>query len=173
MSDFPTCLSRRRCMLRPMDWFSISKTFRRQNQLTGLNETLLRLTKQLLFGDSPACHHEPLTLTLTLTLCPHPSHSPDLLDGSLSSVGSSTDSPGKMDGVSPSSSSNSPFASLQDLSPKWPPRQAGCGAGKLQTATEDTLKGGCWGSGWNGGWAELEDCRQTDPGHPLLPAWLW
>uniref|UniRef100_A0A3P8SKD6 PABIR family member 2 n=1 Tax=Amphiprion percula TaxID=161767 RepID=A0A3P8SKD6_AMPPE len=45
-------------------------------------------------------------------------HSPDLLDGSLSSVGSSTDSPGKMEGVSPSSSSNSPFASLQDLSPK-------------------------------------------------------
>uniref|UniRef100_A0A3Q3W822 Uncharacterized protein n=1 Tax=Mola mola TaxID=94237 RepID=A0A3Q3W822_MOLML len=44
-------------------------------------------------------------------------HSPDLLDGSLSSVGSSTDSPGKMEGVSPSSS-NSPFASLQDLSPK-------------------------------------------------------
>lgn len=47
------------------------------------------------------------------------SHSPDLLDGSLSSIGSSTDSPGKMEGVSPSSSSNSPFASLQDLSPKW------------------------------------------------------
>uniref|UniRef100_H2S0K2 PABIR family member 2 n=1 Tax=Takifugu rubripes TaxID=31033 RepID=H2S0K2_TAKRU len=45
-------------------------------------------------------------------------HSPDLLDGSLSSVGSSTDSPGKMEGVSPSSSSNSPFACLQDLSPK-------------------------------------------------------
>ncbi|XP_037833517.1 protein FAM122B isoform X4 [Kryptolebias marmoratus] len=45
-------------------------------------------------------------------------HSPDLLDGSLSSVGSSTDSPSKMEGVSPSSSSNSPFASLQDLSPK-------------------------------------------------------
>uniref|UniRef100_A0A3B3ZI69 Uncharacterized protein n=1 Tax=Periophthalmus magnuspinnatus TaxID=409849 RepID=A0A3B3ZI69_9GOBI len=43
-------------------------------------------------------------------------HSPDLLDGSLSSVGSSTDSPGKMEGVS--SSSNSPFTSLQDLSPK-------------------------------------------------------
>lgn len=47
------------------------------------------------------------------------SHSPDLLDGSLSSIGSSTDSPGKMEGVSPSSSSNSPFTSLQDLSPKW------------------------------------------------------
>lgn len=46
-------------------------------------------------------------------------HSPDLLDGSLSSIGSSTDSPGKMEGVSPSSSSNSPFTSLQDLSPKW------------------------------------------------------
>uniref|UniRef100_A0A8D3AM29 PABIR family member 2 n=1 Tax=Scophthalmus maximus TaxID=52904 RepID=A0A8D3AM29_SCOMX len=45
-------------------------------------------------------------------------HSPDLLDGSLSSVSSSTGSPGKMEGVSPSSSSNSPFASLQDLSPK-------------------------------------------------------
>ncbi|KAM6923880.1 protein FAM122B [Xenentodon cancila] len=45
-------------------------------------------------------------------------HSPDLLDGSLSSVCSSTDSPGKMEGVSPSSSSNSPFASHQDLSPK-------------------------------------------------------
>ncbi|TNN51844.1 Protein FAM122A [Liparis tanakae] len=45
-------------------------------------------------------------------------HSPEMLDGSLSSVGSSTDSPGKMEGVSPSSSSNSPFASLQDLSPK-------------------------------------------------------
>ncbi|KAM9833128.1 protein FAM122B isoform X1 [Syngnathus typhle] len=46
-------------------------------------------------------------------------HSPDgLLDGSLSSVCSSTDSPSKMEGVSPSSSSNSPFASLQDLSPK-------------------------------------------------------
>ncbi|XP_037531952.1 protein FAM122B [Nematolebias whitei] len=45
-------------------------------------------------------------------------HSPDLLDGSLSSACSSTDSPSKMEGVSPSSSSNSPFASLQDLSPK-------------------------------------------------------
>ncbi|XP_028315822.1 protein FAM122B isoform X3 [Gouania willdenowi] len=45
-------------------------------------------------------------------------HSPDLLDGSLSSVGSSTDSPGKMEGVSPSSTSNSLFTSLQDLSPK-------------------------------------------------------
>uniref|UniRef100_A0A3B5M728 PABIR family member 2 n=2 Tax=Xiphophorus couchianus TaxID=32473 RepID=A0A3B5M728_9TELE len=45
-------------------------------------------------------------------------HSPDLLDGSLSSIGSSTDSPGKMEGVFPSSSSNSPFTSLQDLSPK-------------------------------------------------------
>ncbi|XP_077465432.1 P2R1A-PPP2R2A-interacting phosphatase regulator 1-like isoform X1 [Stigmatopora argus] len=46
-------------------------------------------------------------------------HSLDgLLDGSLSSVCSSTDSPGKMEGVSPSSSSNSPFASLPDLSPK-------------------------------------------------------
>uniref|UniRef100_A0A8D3E6C3 PABIR family member 2 n=1 Tax=Scophthalmus maximus TaxID=52904 RepID=A0A8D3E6C3_SCOMX len=33
-------------------------------------------------------------------------------------VSSSTGSPGKMEGVSPSSSSNSPFASLQDLSPK-------------------------------------------------------
>lgn len=45
-------------------------------------------------------------------------HSPEMVDGSLSSVGSSADSPGKMEGVSPSSSSNSPFASLQDLSPK-------------------------------------------------------
>ncbi|KAK0138977.1 Protein FAM122A [Merluccius polli] len=45
------------------------------------------------------------------------SPSPELLDGSLSSVGSSTGSPGKMEGVSPSSS-NSPFTSLQDLSPK-------------------------------------------------------
>ncbi|XP_055368256.1 protein FAM122B isoform X2 [Betta splendens] len=45
-------------------------------------------------------------------------HSPDLLDGSLSSICSSTDSPGKMEGVSPSSSSNSPYTSLQDLSPK-------------------------------------------------------
>uniref|UniRef100_A0AAV2MKZ6 Uncharacterized protein n=1 Tax=Knipowitschia caucasica TaxID=637954 RepID=A0AAV2MKZ6_KNICA len=45
-------------------------------------------------------------------------HSLDLLDGSLSSMSSSTDSPGKMEGVSPSSSSNSPFASHQDLSPK-------------------------------------------------------
>ncbi|CAL8262972.1 unnamed protein product [Lota lota] len=43
--------------------------------------------------------------------------SPELLDGSLSSVCSSTGSPAKMEGVSPSSS-NSPFTSLQDLSPK-------------------------------------------------------
>ncbi|XP_017562565.1 protein FAM122B isoform X3 [Pygocentrus nattereri] len=43
--------------------------------------------------------------------------SPDLLDGSLSSVGSSSGSPAKMEGVSPSSS-NSPFTPLQDLSPK-------------------------------------------------------
>ncbi|KAM9470010.1 protein FAM122B isoform 1-T1 [Clarias gariepinus] len=43
--------------------------------------------------------------------------SSDLLDGSLSSVGSSSGSPAKMEGVSPSSS-NSPFAPLQDLSPK-------------------------------------------------------
>ncbi|XP_051505627.1 protein FAM122B isoform X2 [Myxocyprinus asiaticus] len=58
----------------------------------------------------------------TNMLCTEASHllelntclSPDLLDGSLSSVGSSSDSPAKMEGVSPSSS-NSP---LQDLSPK-------------------------------------------------------
>ncbi|XP_060783794.1 protein FAM122B isoform X2 [Neoarius graeffei] len=43
--------------------------------------------------------------------------SPDLLDGSLSSVGSSSGSPAKMEGVSPSLS-NSPFTPLQDLSPK-------------------------------------------------------
>ncbi|XP_052011092.1 P2R1A-PPP2R2A-interacting phosphatase regulator 1-like isoform X2 [Xyrauchen texanus] len=43
--------------------------------------------------------------------------SPDLLDGSLSSVGSSSDSPAKMEGVS-SSSSNSPLTPLRDLSPK-------------------------------------------------------
>ncbi|XP_057206040.1 protein FAM122B isoform X1 [Triplophysa rosa] len=43
--------------------------------------------------------------------------SPDLLDGSLSSVGSSSNSPAKMEGVSPSSS-NSPITALQDLSPK-------------------------------------------------------
>ncbi|XP_062332765.1 protein FAM122B isoform X3 [Osmerus eperlanus] len=43
--------------------------------------------------------------------------SSDLLDGSLSSVGSSSGSPAKMDGVSPSSS-NSPFTPLQGLSPK-------------------------------------------------------
>ncbi|XP_026136413.1 protein FAM122B isoform X1 [Carassius auratus] len=43
--------------------------------------------------------------------------SPDLLDGSLSSVGSSSDSPAKMEGVSPSSS-NSPLTPLQYLSPK-------------------------------------------------------
>ncbi|XP_030621888.1 protein FAM122B isoform X2 [Chanos chanos] len=43
--------------------------------------------------------------------------SSDLLDGSLSSAGSSSGSPGKMEGVSPSSS-NSPFTPLQDLSPK-------------------------------------------------------
>lgn len=42
---------------------------------------------------------------------------PDLLDGSLSSVGSSSGSPAKMEGVSPSSS-NSPFTPVQDLSPK-------------------------------------------------------
>ncbi|XP_026081388.1 protein FAM122A-like isoform X3 [Carassius auratus] len=42
---------------------------------------------------------------------------PDLLDGSLSSVGSSSDSPAKMEGVSPSSS-NSSLTPLQDLSPK-------------------------------------------------------
>ncbi|XP_052006289.1 protein FAM122B isoform X1 [Xyrauchen texanus] len=58
----------------------------------------------------------------TNMLCTEASHllelntclSSDLLDGSLSSVGSSSDSPAKMEGVSPSSS-NSP---LQDLSPK-------------------------------------------------------
>ncbi|KAJ8396510.1 hypothetical protein AAFF_G00018160 [Aldrovandia affinis] len=45
--------------------------------------------------------------------------SSDLLDGSLSSVGSSGGSPAKMDGVSSSSSSStSPFTPLQDLSPK-------------------------------------------------------
>uniref|UniRef100_A0A8C1K011 Protein FAM122A-like n=1 Tax=Cyprinus carpio TaxID=7962 RepID=A0A8C1K011_CYPCA len=42
---------------------------------------------------------------------------PDLLDGSLSSVGSSSDSPAKMEGVSPSSS-NCSLTPLQDLSPK-------------------------------------------------------
>ncbi|XP_036380480.1 protein FAM122A-like [Megalops cyprinoides] len=43
--------------------------------------------------------------------------SSDLLDGSLSSVGSSSGSPAKMEGVSPSPST-SPFTPLQDLSPK-------------------------------------------------------
>ncbi|XP_023700135.1 P2R1A-PPP2R2A-interacting phosphatase regulator 1-like isoform X4 [Paramormyrops kingsleyae] len=43
--------------------------------------------------------------------------SPDLLDGSLSSVGSSAGSPAKMDGASPSPST-SPFAPIQDLSSK-------------------------------------------------------
>ncbi|XP_020309098.1 protein FAM122A-like isoform X1 [Oncorhynchus kisutch] len=44
---------------------------------------------------------------------------PDVLDGSLSSVGSSTGSPAKMDGVSECpSSSNSPFTPLHDHSPK-------------------------------------------------------
>ncbi|XP_041711482.1 P2R1A-PPP2R2A-interacting phosphatase regulator 1 isoform X2 [Coregonus clupeaformis] len=44
---------------------------------------------------------------------------PDVLDGSLSSVGSSTGSPAKMEGVSECpSSSNSPFTPLQDHSPK-------------------------------------------------------
>ncbi|XP_062381126.1 protein FAM122B isoform X2 [Sardina pilchardus] len=41
----------------------------------------------------------------------------DLLDGSLSSVGSSSGSPAKMEGVSPSPS-GSPFTPLQDRSPK-------------------------------------------------------
>uniref|UniRef100_A0A8C7P308 Family with sequence similarity 122B n=1 Tax=Oncorhynchus mykiss TaxID=8022 RepID=A0A8C7P308_ONCMY len=50
----------------------------------------------------------------TLPLCP-----PDVLDGSLSSVGSSTGSPAKMEGVSECpSSSNSPFTPLHDHSPK-------------------------------------------------------
>ncbi|TRZ02032.1 hypothetical protein DNTS_024189 [Danionella cerebrum] len=47
----------------------------------------------------------------------HTCLSPDLLDGSLSSLGSSSDSPAKMEGVSPSSS-DSPLTPLQDLSPK-------------------------------------------------------
>ncbi|KAM9447517.1 P2R1A-PPP2R2A-interacting phosphatase regulator 1-like isoform 8-T8 [Salvelinus alpinus] len=47
-------------------------------------------------------------------LCP-----PDVLDGSLSSVGSSTGSPAKMEGVSECpSSSNYPFTPLHDHSPK-------------------------------------------------------
>uniref|UniRef100_A0A673WGP8 PABIR family member 2 n=1 Tax=Salmo trutta TaxID=8032 RepID=A0A673WGP8_SALTR len=47
-------------------------------------------------------------------LCP-----PDVLDGSLSSVGSSTGSPAKMEGVSECpSSSNSPFTPLHDHFPK-------------------------------------------------------
>ncbi|KAK7899479.1 hypothetical protein WMY93_020332 [Mugilogobius chulae] len=46
-------------------------------------------------------------------------HSPDLLDGSLSSVGSSTDSPGKMEGVS--SSSNSPSPHCRTSPPNNPP----------------------------------------------------
>lgn len=53
-----------------------------------------------------------------LYICLSTSLSPDFLDGSLSSVGSSSDSPAKMEGVSPSSS-NSPLTPLQDLSPKW------------------------------------------------------
>ncbi len=56
-----------------------------------------------------------------LSLCVSSSRSPDLLDGSLSSVGSSSDSPAKMEGMSPSSS-NSPLTPLQDLSPKWSSR---------------------------------------------------
>ncbi|XP_072518960.1 protein FAM122B isoform X4 [Salminus brasiliensis] len=62
------------------------------------------------------------TTTMLSTETPHLPElssclSPDLLDGSLSSVGSSSGSPAKMEGVSPSSS-NSPFTPVQDLSPK-------------------------------------------------------
>ncbi|XP_048884999.1 protein FAM122B isoform X2 [Brienomyrus brachyistius] len=61
----------------------------------------------------------------TTMLSPEASHladlapclSSDLLDGSLSSVGSSSGSPAKMDGVSPSPG-NSPLSLLHDLSPK-------------------------------------------------------
>lgn len=60
-------------------------------------------------------------LSLTCFLFVSSSLSPDLLDGSLSSVGSSSDSPAKMEGMSPSSS-NSPLTPLQDLSPKWSSR---------------------------------------------------
>ncbi|XP_024258731.1 P2R1A-PPP2R2A-interacting phosphatase regulator 1 isoform X2 [Oncorhynchus tshawytscha] len=68
-------------------------------------------TTTMLSSDLPT----PQQLTdFNSCLCP-----PDVLDGSLSSVGSSTGSPAKMEGVSECpSSSNSPFTPLHDHSPK-------------------------------------------------------
>ncbi|XP_076877337.1 protein FAM122B isoform X2 [Brachyhypopomus gauderio] len=68
--------------------------------------------KRLFQGTTTMLSTEPAHLP-ELTSC----LSPDLLDGSLSSIGSSSGSPAKMEGVSPSSS-NSPVTPLQDLSPK-------------------------------------------------------
>nr|XP_046218602.1 P2R1A-PPP2R2A-interacting phosphatase regulator 1-like isoform X1 [Oncorhynchus gorbuscha] len=93
---------------------SILGPIKRKGEMMEMESQPKRLfhgTTTMLSSDLPT----PQQLTdFNSCLCP-----PDVLDGSLSSVGSSTGSPAKMEGVSECpSSSNSPFTPLHDHSPK-------------------------------------------------------
>nr|XP_029486684.1 protein FAM122A-like isoform X3 [Oncorhynchus nerka] len=93
---------------------SILGPIKRKGEMMEMESQPKRLfhgTTTMLSSDLPT----PQQLTdFNSCLCP-----PDVLDGSLSSVGSSTGSPAKMEGVSECpSSSNSPFTPLHNHSPK-------------------------------------------------------
>lgn len=99
---------------------------RSQSPINCIRPSILGPIKRKVSGDmEPESQPKRLFQGTTTMLSTETSHlpelsaclSPDLLDGSLSSVGSSSGSPAKMEGVSPSSS-NSPFTPVQDLSPK-------------------------------------------------------
>ncbi|XP_072518958.1 protein FAM122B isoform X2 [Salminus brasiliensis] len=113
--------------LNPSPIPSPTRRFRRsQSPINCIRPSILGPIKRKVSGElEPESQPKRLfqgTTTMLSTETPHLPElssclSPDLLDGSLSSVGSSSGSPAKMEGVSPSSS-NSPFTPVQDLSPK-------------------------------------------------------
>ncbi|XP_066506023.1 protein FAM122B isoform X2 [Hoplias malabaricus] len=113
--------------LNPSPIPSPTRRFRRsQSPINCIRPSILGPIKRKVSGEmEPESQPKRLFQGTTTMLSTETSHlhelssclSSDLLDGSLSSVGSSSGSPAKMEGVSPSSS-NSPFTSLQDLSPK-------------------------------------------------------
>ncbi|XP_026874971.2 protein FAM122B isoform X2 [Electrophorus electricus] len=113
--------------LNPSPIPSPTRRFRRsQSPINCIRPSILGPIKRKVSGEmEPDSQPKRLFQGTTTMLSAETSHlselasrlSPDLLDGSLSSIGSSSGSPAKMEGVSPSSS-NSPFTPLQDLSPK-------------------------------------------------------
>lgn len=91
--------------IRPSIMGPIKRKGEREMEMESQPKRLFQGTTTMLSSDGPSLSD--------LSSC----LSPDVLDGSLSSVGSSSGSPAKMEGVSPSSS-NSPITPLLDLSPK-------------------------------------------------------